>query len=64
MKTNEVSMYEGDNSYDVVMFIKCEKTIYHEVNISTIYLDARESHHSSITDQQIEMLKETMHIYI
>lgn len=57
MKTNEVSMYEGDNSYDVVMFIKCEK-IYHQVNISTIYLDARASHHSSITDQPWKDCKE------
>ncbi len=52
MQKNEVKMYEGDNSYDVVMFLKREKPIYHQVNISTIYLDARETDTSSITDKQ------------
>lgn len=34
------------------------KKIYHQVNISTIYLDIRESHHSSIIDQPWKDCKE------
>ncbi|MFV0393714.1 MAG: peptidylprolyl isomerase, partial [Coprobacillaceae bacterium] len=57
--TNGTTMVvEGTTSYDVVMFVSRDKPSYQQAQVSTIYLDARESNEDSLTDEKLQASKE------
>lgn len=54
---NSVKVVKGNNSYDVVMLVNRTKPEYRQANISTIYLDARESDSDTLTTDKMAVCK-------
>lgn len=57
LASNSVKVVEGDTSFDVVMLVARVQPKYRQANISTIYLDARESNNDTLTSKKMNACK-------